>query len=243
MGAAKETNYLVTFKGFRQKKLLFKFLLFTFVPHKNRRTTCIKTGTKSMAKSYPRFLFSNPSNVKKDGSYIIHTLEPRFIVRPEFDAKRNIIDCHVLEVWSEDHDRWSIQPFLDEIPKWFKLSGVQQSTNHDDVLLAAILPLPFLIDRSTHFSVEEAKTLIKLLFPSKTKTFYEGSSSYGLKHLFEHISMTAFNERFKNKYCSNQTVIQAFEEEGYRWKQEGPNRYMNISAREVNRAYKLFWNT
>jgi hypothetical protein len=82
------------------------------------------------------------------------------------------------------------------------------------------------------------------LFPTKNKKIYEGSSSYGIKHLFEHVSMTVLKAGYRaNKYCSNQVVIQGFEEEGYKWIQEGPNRYMNISAKEINKAKKLFWNT
>jgi len=197
-----------------------------------------------MLRGYPRFLFSNPTNVKSEGPFIIHTLEPQFIVKPEFDSKRNIIDCRLLKVWADDYDKGMVYPIIEEIPAWFKLSGNQQSSNQDDVLIAAVSKLSFLTDISSHFTVEQAKSLIRLLFPTKTKKFYEGSSSYGIKHLFEHVSMTVINSGHRmNKYCSNQTVIEAFEEEGYKWEQEGPNRYMNISAKEINRAKKLFWNT
>lgn len=112
------------------------------------------------------------------------------------------------------------------------------------MLIAAVGKLSFLTDVSSHFTIEQAKSLIRLLFPTKTKKIYEGSSSYGIKHLFEHVSMTIINSGSRiNKYCSNETVIIAFEEEGYKWQQEGPNRYINISAKEINRAKKLFWNT
>lgn len=197
-----------------------------------------------MSRGYPRFLFSNPTNVKSEGPFIIHTLEPQFIVKPEFDEKRNIIDCRLLKVWSEEYDKGMVCQIVQEIPSWFKLSGNQQSSNQDDVLISSISMLSFLKDRSSHFTVDQAKILIRLLFPTKTKKIYEGSSSYGIKHLFEHVSMTVINSgQRENKYCSNQTILKAFEEEGFKWEQEGPNRYMNISAKEVNRAYKLFWNT
>ena len=42
-----------------------------------------------MARGYPRFLFSNPQNVKTPGPFVVHCLEPRFIVRvdtcPNYD--------------------------------------------------------------------------------------------------------------------------------------------------------------
>lgn len=196
-----------------------------------------------MSRGFPRFLFSNPTNVKSEGPFIIHTLEPQFIAKPEFDEKRNIVDCRVLKVWSKDYDSEQVYDILDEIPSWFKLSGNQQSSNQDDIVIAAVNKLTFLKEFRTHFTVEEARSLVRLLFPTKTKTIYEGSSSYGLKHFFEHVSRSVINSEFRSsKYCGNDTIIQAFEEEGYKWKQEGPNRYMNISAKEVNKAYKLFWN-
>ena len=197
-----------------------------------------------MSRGFPRFLFSNPTNVKTEGPFIIHTLKPQFIVKPEFDAKRNIINSRVLKVWTEEYDLRTVDEIIKEIPAWFKLSGIQQSSNQDDIVIAAISRFSFLTDISSHFSVEQAKYLIRILFPTKTKKIYEGSSSYGIKHLFEHVSMSFFNTKYSmNKYCSNQTVIQAFEEEGYKWIQDGPNRHMNISAKEINRAYKLFWNS
>lgn len=34
-----------------------------------------------MSREYPRFLFSNPHNTKSKGPFIIHTLDPMFIVK------------------------------------------------------------------------------------------------------------------------------------------------------------------
>ena len=146
-------------------------------------------------------------------------------------------------MWTQEYDLRIINKIVSEIPTWFKLSGIQQSSNQDDILIAKVHKMTSLADTSSHFSLDEAKSLIRILFPTKTKKIYEGSSSYGIKHFFEHVSMTIIDPKNRiNKYCSNQTVIQAFEEEGFQWEQNGPNRYMNISAKEINRAYKLFWN-
>lgn len=42
-----------------------------------------------MARKYPRFLYSNPKNTKSPGPFIVHTLEPRLIMRvarvPNYD--------------------------------------------------------------------------------------------------------------------------------------------------------------
>lgn len=42
-----------------------------------------------MSRQFPRFLFSNPKNTKSKGPFIVHTLEPRIIIRvakvPNYD--------------------------------------------------------------------------------------------------------------------------------------------------------------
>lgn len=196
-----------------------------------------------MAKKFPRFLFSDPTNTKQRGPFIIHTLEPRFICRPEFDTKRNLIDCRILEIFDKEYSFVEIDLILKEVPDWYKYSGIHQSNNADDRLLREILKCEFLKDFETHYTVDEARTIVKLLFPTKAKRIYEGSSSYGLKHLFEHVSQTIIADGLMtDKYCGNDVIIKAFELEGFKTIQEGPNRYMNILASEVNRAYRLFWN-
>ena len=34
-----------------------------------------------MSRGYPRFLYSHPKNTKDEGPFIVHTLEPKFVVR------------------------------------------------------------------------------------------------------------------------------------------------------------------
>lgn len=192
-----------------------------------------------MARKYPKFLWSNPSNTKSSGPFIIHTLYPRFIAKPIMDDQRNLLDCMTVEIWEKDYDYASLNAAKDEIPQWFKHSGRLQSNYKEDQIILAVKNLPFLLDNKNHFTVDEARQLIRLLFPTKSRTIYKRSSSYGLKHLFERVSRYAiFNGN--NKYCSNDTAIEAFELEGYRWIQEGPNRYMNLSTTEVQMALRLF---
>jgi hypothetical protein len=196
-----------------------------------------------MAKKFPRFLISDPTNVKFRGPFIVHTLEPQFICRPEFDEKRHVVDCFLLETFGNDNLANEASEIMKEIPEWYKHSGIHQSNHAEDKLLSEIGGCEFLKDHLTHYSVEDARKIIRILFPTKAKKIYEGSSSYGIKHLFEHISETISGLKFSTKkYCSNNTVIEAFEKEGFRMKEEGLNRYMNLLASEINRAKKLFWN-
>jgi len=146
-----------------------------------------------------------------------------------------------LDVWTKDYHANDVYEAMKELPDWFKHSGIYQSNNEDDILIASIKKMDFLLDYKSHFTVDQARELIKVLFPTKTKKIFEGSSSYGFKHLFEVISKSAIDSKYDmNKYCSNATAINAFELEGFDWIQEGPNRYMNLSAKEVNKVYKLF---
>jgi hypothetical protein len=46
----------------------------------SRSNTCIKT-VKIKMRDYPKFLFSNPTNTKSKGPFIVHLLEPRLVFR------------------------------------------------------------------------------------------------------------------------------------------------------------------
>lgn len=54
-----------------------------------------------MARKYPRFLLSNPTNTKSEGPFIVHTIFPKGILKiDEFTQKLAFID-----VWDEcTHD-------------------------------------------------------------------------------------------------------------------------------------------
>lgn len=115
------------------------------------------------------------------------------------------------------------------------------SSTEADKFLAIMSSLAFLRDCHTHFNVAEVGCLIAILFPTKTKTIYTGRSSYSFKHLFESVSMAVNHGTTGNKkYCSNQTAIKAFEASGFRCVGRDINKCMNLSAKEVERAYKLF---
>jgi hypothetical protein len=211
------------------------------VLHLNRGTTWIKTGKNFMARKYPKFLWANPTQTKSEGPFIVHTQEPRFIAKPIFDGKRRLRYTEVIEVWTENLDLDVVMDIQEEIPAWFNLSGREQSVHEDDKLLCAITRLSFLKDTHPHFTVDQARAVVQALFPTKARTIYQGSSSYGLKHLFEYVSR-ALTKNEGYKYCSNETLIAAFDLEDFKSKQDGPNRYFNISKKEIESAQRMFRN-
>lgn len=200
-----------------------------------------------MGKQFPRFLISNATNTKTKGPFIIHTLQPKFICKPLFDTKRNLIDLTAIEMFNDqDAELKHVKAFevFEDMREWYRYSGVHQSDNLEDKILSEIYSFDFLKDEAlTPFTVEQIRDVIKIIFPTKAKSIYNGSSSYGLKHLMEHISQTVLGTGRVNKYCSNDDLKKAFEIENFKHTTEGPNRYYNILASELNRAKKLFWNT
>lgn len=200
-----------------------------------------------MGKEFPRFLISNATNTKNKGPFIIHTLPPKFICKPLFDVKRRLYDLTSIEMFNpEDNALKYVKAHgvLEEMREWYRYSGIHQSDNLEDKILSEMDTLKFLsTEQREDFTVEQVQSIIKIIFPTKAKSLYYGSSSYGLKHFMEHISQSFLKKGRINKYCSNDTLKEAFEIEGFKHKEDGPNRYYNILASEINRAKKLFWNT
>lgn len=194
-----------------------------------------------MARKYPKFLWTNPTQTKSEGPFIVHTQEPRFIAKPIFDTKRRLIHTDVVEVWSKDPDLDAVMDIEELIPAWFNLSGREQSVHEDDKLLCSVSRLTFLRETHPHLTVEQARAVIQAVFPSKARNIYHATSSYGLKHLFEYVSR-AVTKNLGYKYCSNETLIEAFELEGFKSIKDGPNRYFNISSKEIQSAQRMFRN-
>ena len=200
-----------------------------------------------MAKQFPRFLISNATNTKTKGPFIIHTLPPSFICKPTFDEKRNIKDLQAVEMFCESDKSFrnaKAHEVLEKMKEWYKYSGVHQSDHIEDKIISDVYKLTFLSEETiTKFTVEQVIDIVRIILPTKAKTIYNGTSSYGLKHLMEHVSQSILGEKRVNKYCSNDILIEAFEKLDFKYDVKGPNRYYNILASELNRAYKLFWNT
>lgn len=193
-----------------------------------------------MARKYPKFLWSNPTNAKSEGPFIVHTQEPRFLAKPHFDERRNFHSISVLELWTEGYGYYDqeVIEVQQELFTWFDNSGRAMSIHPLDQIVYAISRLSFLKEHQVDFNVEQVRELVRILFPSKPKGTYKVSSSYGFKHLMERISRSI--NKGKSKYCSNDTMIDAFKLEGFKLLMDGPNAYMNLSAKEVKIAKTLF---
>lgn len=68
-----------------------------------------------MQRLFPRFLFSNPQNTKSKGPFIVHTLEPRIILRVEAHQQFGFI-CIPLE---EGLDQYKLAEVTKAAQDWF----------------------------------------------------------------------------------------------------------------------------
>jgi hydroxymethylpyrimidine pyrophosphatase-like HAD family hydrolase len=193
-----------------------------------------------MARKYPKFLWSNPTNAKSDGPFIVHTQEPRFLAKPYFDEQRKFNSISILEMWDNTYGPFDreVQEVKEEIYNWFEHSGRSISIHPDDKVIWEISRLGYLKENKVEFTVDQAREIVRILFPTKPKTVYKTSSSYGFKHLLECISGSI--NKGNRKYCSNDTMIEAFKLEGFKQVMDGPNAFMNLSAKEVKTARTLF---
>lgn len=196
-----------------------------------------------MARKYPKFLWSDPNNTKSQGPFIIHTQHPRFLVKVYLTDQRFLVNDNNIycEVWEDDIDEhdWDVQEALKLIPNWFEGSGQYQSAHPDDKIICALRDLDFFKSGDDHFSVEEARHVIRILFPTKADVVFKDTDSYAIKHHFEHLSI-----RFgKHKGCSNSILIEAFEQEGFlvAYKHdEYPNPQFNILRGDWKACHRLF---
>lgn len=101
-------------------------------------------------------------------------------------------------------------------------------------------PLKFLEDRySPHWTVDQARQVIRIVFQKKSRYINIRHSSYGIKHLLERLSSN-FGTIPGYKYCSNQTVKEAMRLEGFVVAEnKTPNHYYNISEAEYKSVDKI----
>lgn len=73
-----------------------------------------------MARNYPRFLFSDPKNTKSEGPFIVHTLEPRFILKFVIykTGKTGTFEFILLKNWSELPDNM-LKKEIEAANTWF----------------------------------------------------------------------------------------------------------------------------
>jgi len=196
-----------------------------------------------MGRKYPRFLLCNTTTGKSKGTFIIHTLEPQFICKPEFTDGRGIEDVWILEIWSDGFDRFSpeVVQAKEDINDWWRYSGIHDSPDPRDKVISGLSKLDFLKDATTHYTVEQAQEVIKIIFPSRAKSINTTKTSYGLKHDLERLS-GMFLSGDRRKYCSNDTLKEAMKNEGFHSRQDGPNspnEFYNITEKELNLMRKL----
>ena len=74
-----------------------------------------------MARNYPRFLFSNPSNTKTPGPFIVHLLYPKFVAT--FKTK----DYWLITFLDEDFAYESMMSAIEDAKQWFRKSYIEES--------------------------------------------------------------------------------------------------------------------
>jgi hypothetical protein len=193
-----------------------------------------------MGRYFPRFLLSRSTQAKSKGTFIIHTLDPGFIAEPTFDEARRIIDIHVVHVFEQGtfYQEKAKEIAEKEIQKWWKYSGIHDSCDPRDRLISKLSALSFLRDNSSQFTVDQATEVIKILYPTKAKRLNTDVSSYGIKHDLERLSLL-FLPGLSTKYCSNDTIKEAFAKEGFKHSSDGPNEFYNISEKECHLVRKI----
>lgn len=196
-----------------------------------------------MGRAYPRFLLSKSTQSKSKGTFIVHTLDPQFVAEPEFNDARQIIGVHVIQAFQQGTHYYNkaCEIAEKEIPNWWKFSGVHDSCDPRDKLIAGLARLPFMSNYREHFTVEEAREVLRIAYPTKAKNLFHDVNTYGIKHDFERIS-TLFNKSEHTKYCSNDTIKEALELEGFKTKVDSPgspNLIANFAESEVNRFRKI----
>jgi hypothetical protein len=84
-----------------------------------------------MPRKYPKFLYSNPTNTKSKGPFIVHTLSPQFICRvintaphPYSALEKNAkviteFDLELLDVFTENATEQEIASLTNEMKTWF----------------------------------------------------------------------------------------------------------------------------
>jgi hypothetical protein len=196
-----------------------------------------------MGRAYPRFLLSKSTQAKSKGTFVIHTLDPQFIGELSFNDARQITDVHVIEAFHQGtyYYNKACEIAEKEIPNWWKYSGIHDSCDLRDKLIAGLSKLPFITNYKEHFTVEEAREIMKIAYTGRAKNLYYDVNTYGIKHDFERIS-TLFNKTGQSKYCSNDTIKEALELEGFKTKTDktgSPNLIANFVESEVNRLRKI----
>ena len=82
-----------------------------------------------MARQYPRFLYSDPTNTKSRGPFVLHMLEPKLICRivgqqkEDTQVKNNIISSkgisiELLKVFEEIIEKDKVNSVMNDMINW-----------------------------------------------------------------------------------------------------------------------------
>ena len=74
-----------------------------------------------MARGYPRFLFSNPQNVKTPGPFLIHCLQPRLIFQVVKNHK-NVVRCIPLDKYEDGPIEEIESSLINDAEKWLRMN-------------------------------------------------------------------------------------------------------------------------
>jgi len=80
-----------------------------------------------MARKFPRFIYSDPKNVKSEGPFIVHTLQPRMIMKVDVLGTRSY-RINMLEAWDECTDN-TINTVLKDATAWLEKQLVEKEIN------------------------------------------------------------------------------------------------------------------
>jgi hypothetical protein len=73
-----------------------------------------------MARSYPRFLFSDPKNVKNPGPFIVHTIFPRKIFKVNWNTTERGFFLYDLKEASEECDAKKSADCIRDAETWLE---------------------------------------------------------------------------------------------------------------------------
>lgn len=200
-----------------------------------------------MGRRFPTYLLSIADDVKNPGIFVTRTIDPVYVAKiHDFGKLKSQIKIEFIEFFNEDfletiepeNQSKTIKFIHKHLINWYynerkKVNNITYQSK--EVLRLRIEQFSFM-ENQIPFTVEEARQLIRIAFPNKLKTINKNHSSYGLKHLLERIS-----RRFgQGKYCSNDTLKEAFLLEGFKSEEASTlNLWFNISERD----YDLIENT
>lgn len=72
-----------------------------------------------MARGYPRFLYSNPTNTKSEGPFILHTLFPKKLYHVHWLPFHNCAQIFEIKAWGDECNEEESSKLLIEVIKWF----------------------------------------------------------------------------------------------------------------------------